>query len=155
MQAVNPMQVVNPMSDPAKAGFKLGVFSANADGQGPAAAVILRIKADGSQIYEPVAQFDQAQQKFVTAPIDMRQETDQIFLLLFGTGISNISSLTGVSTKLAHFDTPVLYAGSQGGYAGLDQINLPISRNLVGYGEIDVSVTVDGKTSNLVKISLR
>ena len=31
MQAVNPMQVVNPMSDPAKAGFKLGVFSANAD----------------------------------------------------------------------------------------------------------------------------
>lgn len=132
-----------------------GLFSANADGQGPAAAVILRIKADGSQTYEPVAQFDQAQQKFVTAPIDMRQETDQIFLLLFGTGISNISSLTGVSAKLAHFDTPVLYAGSQGGYAGLDQINLPISRNLVGYGEIDVSVTVDGKTSNLVKISLR
>ena len=31
MQAVNPMQVVNPMSDPTRAGFKLGVFSANAD----------------------------------------------------------------------------------------------------------------------------
>ncbi len=31
MLAVNTTQVVNPMSDPAKNGFKLGVFSANAD----------------------------------------------------------------------------------------------------------------------------
>jgi uncharacterized protein (TIGR03437 family) len=37
-----------------------GLFSANADGQGVAAAVVLRIKADGSQIYEPVSVFDSA-----------------------------------------------------------------------------------------------
>ena len=31
MQAANPKTVANPMSDPARAGFKLGVFSSNAD----------------------------------------------------------------------------------------------------------------------------
>src|SRR5262249_34474557 len=42
-----------------------GLFSANANGQGVAAAVALRIKADGSQTFEAVAQFDQTQNRFI------------------------------------------------------------------------------------------
>ena len=32
-----------------------GLFTANSSGQGVAAGVALRVKADGSQIYEPIA----------------------------------------------------------------------------------------------------
>ncbi|MGH7187514.1 MAG: hypothetical protein ACREIB_14700, partial [Pseudomonadota bacterium] len=53
-----------------------GLFSANASGQGVAAAVALRIKADGAQSFEPVARFDAAQNKFVTMPIDLGPESD-------------------------------------------------------------------------------
>ena len=45
-----------------------GLFSANASGQGVAAAVALRVKADGSQSFEPVARFDQANNRFVAVP---------------------------------------------------------------------------------------
>src|SRR5262249_13474240 len=42
-----------------------GLFSANANGQGVGAAVALRVKADGSQSYEPVARYDASQNRFV------------------------------------------------------------------------------------------
>jgi hypothetical protein len=42
----------------------------------------LRIKADGSQSYEPVAQFDTAQKDFVPPPLDLGPETNQVYLVL-------------------------------------------------------------------------
>src|SRR5262249_60833289 len=68
-----------------------GLFTASADGQGLAAAVALRIKNDGSQIYEPVVIFDQSQNKFVALPIalgpDLGTASGQAVLILFWTGI--------------------------------------------------------------------
>jgi uncharacterized protein (TIGR03437 family) len=49
----------------------------------------------------------------------------------------------------------VLYAGSQIQYPGLDQINVPVPATLAGSGEVDVSVTVDGRTANTVRIAIR
>ncbi len=51
-------------------------FAAHGNGQGVAAALALRIKADGSQSYELVAQFDAAQNRFVARPLDLGPETD-------------------------------------------------------------------------------
>jgi len=45
-----------------------GLFAANGDGQSVAAGVALRIKADGSQSFEPIARFDPGQNRFVAAP---------------------------------------------------------------------------------------
>ncbi|MGH9840109.1 MAG: kelch repeat-containing protein, partial [Blastocatellia bacterium] len=61
------------------------LFTANGNGQGVAAALALHIKADGSQQLEPVAQFDAAQNRFVARPLDLGPETDQVYLVLFGT----------------------------------------------------------------------
>src|SRR5262249_50321030 len=61
------------------------LFTANGSGQGVAAALALRVKADGSQRYEAVAQFDPAQKKLVSLPLDLGPESDQVYLLLFGT----------------------------------------------------------------------
>jgi uncharacterized protein (TIGR03437 family) len=131
-----------------------GLFTANASGQGLAAAVVLRIKADGAQVYEPVARFDSAQNRFVATPIDLSNPSDQVFLLLFGTGIRNRSSLASVSVKIGGVDAEALYAGAQGGFVGLDQVNARLPRSLSGRGEVDVVLTVDGKTANIVRIGI-
>ena len=50
-------------------------------------------------------------------------------------------------------EVPVLFAGAQGGFAGLDQVNIgPLPRSLAGAGEINVVVTAAGTTSNTVTI---
>jgi uncharacterized protein (TIGR03437 family) len=45
----------------------------------------------------------------------------------------------------------VLFAGAQGFFAGLDQVNA----RLIGWGEVEVVLTVDGKAANAVRINVR
>lgn len=132
-----------------------GLFGANADGQGAPAAVLLRVAADGSQRTEPVAHFDPAQQRFVPTAIDLGPEGEQIFLILFGTGLRNRSTLAAVKVKIGGIDAPVLYAGPQGSFVGLDQINVSIPRSLAGRGETEIVVTADGRMANPLKISIK
>ncbi|HKC87932.1 MAG TPA: FG-GAP-like repeat-containing protein [Blastocatellia bacterium] len=132
-----------------------GLFSANADGQGVAAALALRIRQDGSQTYEPVAVFDQSQNKFVTLPIDLGPSTDQVFLILFGTGIRNRNPLSTAIARIGGENAVVSYAGAQGFFVALDQVNVLLSRSLAGRGEVGIELTVDGKTTNQVRINMK
>ncbi len=132
-----------------------GLFTANASGQGVAAAVVLRVKADGAQVYEPVARFDQAQGRFVSVPIDVSDPNEQVFLLLFGTGFRKNSGIANVNVKIGGENVEALFAGAQGDLAGLDQLNLRVPRSLMGRGEIDVVFTVDGKTANTVRVNIK
>ncbi|MGH9937631.1 MAG: hypothetical protein ACREAM_15390, partial [Blastocatellia bacterium] len=47
------------------------LFAANASGQGVAVAIALRIRSDGTQSIEPIAEFDAVQNRFVPRPIDL------------------------------------------------------------------------------------
>jgi uncharacterized protein (TIGR03437 family) len=132
-----------------------GLFAANADGQGVAAAVVLRVKPDGSQSFEPVARLDPSTNKYVAAPIDLGAADDQVFLLLFGTGFRNRSGLPAVKVKIGDADAEALYAGPQGALAGLDQANVRLPRSLMGRGEVDLVVTVDSKTANTMRINIK
>ncbi len=131
-----------------------GLFSATASGQGPAAAVVLRLKADGSQSFEPVSAINE-QNAIVTVPIDLGAESDQVFLLLFGTGFRFNTGLAAVSARIGGLNAEVLFAGAQGDLAGLDQSNIRIPRSLGGRGEVDVALTINGKVSNLVRINIK
>ncbi len=132
-----------------------GLFSANASGQGVAAAVALRVKSDGSQVTELVAQWDAAQGRFVAVPLDVSPENEQVVLILFGTGIRYRSALSSVSARIGGTDAQVLYAGAQGDFIGLDQINVNIPRSLAGRGEVDIVLMADGKPANTVKAHIR
>ncbi|NOT62002.1 MAG: hypothetical protein HOP19_17445 [Acidobacteria bacterium] len=128
-----------------------GLFAANGDGQGVAAAVALRVKANGTLTYEAIARFDTAQNKFVPSAIDLGEATDQLFLSLYGTGTRGRS----VTASIGGVNAEVLYAGKQGDFVGLDQLNLRIPRSLIGRGEVNVAVTVDGLAANIVTVSIR
>jgi len=136
-----------------------GLFSANATGQGVAAAVALRVKADGSQIFEPISQLDATGQQFVVRPIDLGldqgQSSDQVFLILFGTGIRHRNRLGVAEALIGNTSVKVAFAGDQGTFAGLDQVNLLLPRSLIGKGELDLLLKIDGKTTNAVKISIK
>jgi len=47
------------------------------------------------------------------------------------------------------------FAGAQGDFIALDQANVLIPRSLAGRGEVDVVLTVDGRTTNVVKVSIK
>lgn len=132
-----------------------GLFTANANGQGVPAAVALRIKADGSQSYEPVAEFSAAQNRFVPRPLDLGAPGERVFLLLFGTGIRGRSSLDAVSIKVGDQDANVSFAGAQGGFAGLDQINVELPASLRGRGEVSVNCAISGRQANTVTLSIK
>lgn len=136
-----------------------GLFAANANGQGVAAAVALRIKANGAQSFEPVARFDSTLNRFVAAPIDLGPDlgnaSDQVFLVLYGTGLRFRSALSAVSCAIGGVNSEVLFADAAPGFVGLDQVNTRAPRSLAGRGEVDVALVIDGKAANTVRVSIR
>jgi uncharacterized protein (TIGR03437 family) len=131
-----------------------GLFTANASGRGLAAAQALRVRG-GTQTFEPIARFDPAQNQFVAVPIDLGPETDQVFLVVYGTGFRFRSSLGAVAATIGGTAAQVTFAGPQGTFVGLDQGNILLPRSLIGRGEVDVVLTVDGQAANTVRISIR
>lgn len=132
-----------------------GLFSANADGVGPAAMSVLRVRADGSQSYERAIQFDSIRNAYVALPIDLTAAGEDVYLLLFGTGLRYRSSLGNVRVTIGGVPAETLYAGAQGAFPGLDQINVRVPRSLSGRGLVDIIVEVDSKPANRVNAYFR
>jgi len=132
-----------------------GLFTANASGRGVGAAVALRVRPNGAQTYESVARFDPAQNIFVPVPIDLGPEGDQVFLILYGTGIRYHSGLANVTITIGGVAVGALYAGPVTGLEGLDQVNALLPRSLMGRGEVEVVLTVDGKVANIARVSVK
>ncbi|MDQ3012698.1 MAG: hypothetical protein M3X11_18560 [Acidobacteriota bacterium] len=116
---------------------------------------LLRVKANGVQTFEPVARFDQTQNRLVAVPIDLGNPSDQVFLILNGTGFRNRSALSGVIVSLGGVNSEVTFAGAQRSFAGLDQANGLVPRSLAGRGEVEVALTVDSKAANTVKVTIK
>ncbi len=132
-----------------------GLFTANADGRGVAAAVIVRVRSGNVQSYEPVARLDEASGKFVAAQIDLGPGSDFVYLALFGTGWRKTASLSTVTVVIGGVPSQVEYAGKQPTIDGMDQINVLLSRELIGKGGAVVDVRIDGNLANLVLISIK
>ena len=126
------------------------LFSAAASGQGPAAALAVRVEADGRQT--PVRVFAcSASLICSTEEVDVR--SGAVYLSLFGTGIRHRAA-PNVAVTIGGRPVPVLYAGPQMEFAGLDQINVRLTPDLRALGRADVVVTADGIASNAVQIEI-
>jgi uncharacterized protein (TIGR03437 family) len=126
-----------------------GLFTANSNGRGVPAAYILRVKPGGATSNEAVATFNGTE--FVPVDINLGPAGDQIFLILFGTGIR----FTNPGQVMASIDGapfPVAFAGPQGAFVGEDQVNLLIPRSLAGHGPSSLILNVEGKPSNTVNL---
>ena len=129
------------------------IFTANGNGQGVAAALIQRVKSDGTVTYENVATYDQGTKQFVASPIVFGGDT--LYLLLYGTGFDKGSGASGTTVLIGTASEQVLYSAWPGQYAGEDQINVVLPDSLAGAGPVTVSTTVDGLTANNVTITFQ
>jgi len=130
-----------------------GLFAANGSGKGVAAALAVRASASGAQV--PVAVFQCGSAGCSSVPMDLGAATDILVVELYGTGIRGRSSLSNVVAQIGGVPATVAYAGAQGQYAGLDQVNVYVPRSLAGAGEVPVVLTVDGVTANVVTVNIK
>ncbi|MCZ2153823.1 MAG: hypothetical protein LC114_07980 [Bryobacterales bacterium] len=126
-----------------------GLFSANSRGSGPPAGYYMRVRGS-----------EQVRGEFVNCPegrectlipIESTDPTEEIFLVLFGTGFRN----TPYVKPQVHMGGMVVeadYFGAHRDFAGLDQINVKVPRALLGKGALPVFVTHGAKTSNTLTV---
>jgi len=128
-----------------------GIFTANAGGTGVPAAVALRVSGQ-AQIFEPI--FTIENNVPVATPIDLGPESDQVYLILFGTGFRGASPQM-FSVTVGGTAVPAAFAPTAE-FVGLDQCNVgPLPRSLLMRGEVDVVLMANGKTANTVKINIK
>ncbi len=74
-------------------------------------------------------------------------------VMLFGTGFRFASTAMTMSIGGTAV-TPMGFA-AQSQFFGLDQANVQIPAGMAGRGDVDLTLTVDGKTSNVVKLKIK
>ena len=121
------------------------LFPVNAPGL--AAAYVLR---SVSQQVTTVYQIEGG--KVVAQPVSAGTSADPAYLVLVG---SCLGSATSATVTIGGVSTTVSYAGTQLTYKGLDQYNILIPASLAGRGSVDVVVTVAGKPSNVVNVTIQ
>jgi uncharacterized protein (TIGR03437 family) len=141
------------------------LFTANADGQGVPAGVLLRIRANGQQVFEPLARFEGG--RFVPIQIT-RGAGERLFLVFYGTALRGAGDTDGnpangsaesVQVTINGVIAPVVFAGAAPGFAGLDQLNVELPANARG-ANLSVSVKInngEGKVlpANTVTLSVQ
>ena len=115
-----------------------GLFTSNASGTGAPAAVVTK---DGVN-FTPAGNPDGSP--------NLVDAGD--YLVLFGTGFRRASA-AAIKITIGGKDAPVLFAGAQGGFAGLDQMNTQIPTGISGV--VDLVVSINGRVANVVKTRVR
>ncbi len=129
------------------------LFTVNADNL--TAMNVIRVNQNGAQTFESIYQTDQNGN--VTAlPIDFGSATDTVYMSLYGTGIRNFQGAVSATT----YNAPVTYAGPQGTYTGLDQVNIQLPRTLATANgatpyTLTLQLDVDGQMSNPVTLLIQ
>jgi uncharacterized protein (TIGR03437 family) len=122
-----------------------GLFTATQNGQGPAAA-----QAVNNQGYVHTYRCT-APASCSPAPIDVNAYPH---LTLYGTGIRG-ATRANISVKIGNVEARVTFAGAQGQYAGLDQVNVDLPASLKGRGQLVVTITANGQSSNMGELAFQ
>lgn len=130
-----------------------GLFSANGDGRGVAAASAFRVARDGTVTPLDASLYDSSLERNVPLPLDLGLMSDRLYLRLYGTGMRGASGATLATIRgryvLVQSSRPSLRAH------GVDEVVIgPVPRALSGR-ESEVVVIVDGRKSNPVTIALK
>ena len=129
-----------------------GLYSANCNGAGVAAAVAER-KGPTETVRLPVFTCeDRVPESCLSTPIAVGTSSGPVTLSLFGTGIRGATSLQAF---VAGQSVPVLAFGAESEYEGLDRVDISLPSSLAGLGEASVYLDADGEVSNMVTVNIK
>ena len=132
------------------------LFTADSSGAGvPAANALAYASGITAPQVSPVYNCGGSPVVCTAVPIDVSAPATSVYLELFGTGIRGRSSLSGVSVTVSGLAQQVTYAGAQGSYQGLDQVNVLLNPSLAGSGQVTLQLTVDGVLANPVTVNIQ
>ena len=127
-----------------------GIFTMNGAGQGVPAALIY------PGTFSPVPAFAFINGLYVPAPIDLCATADEVVLVVFLTGVGRAADPKSLRVVIGNRSLPLVYAGKQGEFAGLDQFNLVLPPELANRGLNSLALTAPGNiSSNLVDLDSR
>ena len=130
-------------------------FSLAGNGSGLAAASAIITNAGNPRLQFPLPLFDCSSSPCRALPINVGIDTP-VFLTLYGTGIRHHGgSPDDVLVTINGVSVPVLYAGPQPDFAGLDQINVPLLLSLRGSGMANVVLKVNQHQANIVTVDIQ
>ncbi len=133
-----------------------GLFSAGATGLGAALGDILHVAPDGTVTQTaPLSSCSGTPVVCTSVPVIFDSAAEKIFLVFYGTGISGVSSIADVTMTIGNIPVNVAYAGAQGQFAGLDQVNVELPRSLVGAGQTTMQLTVAGENANQLDLLIQ
>jgi uncharacterized protein (TIGR03437 family) len=128
------------------------LFSADRQGSGVALGELLRI-GDAGGDPAPLATYDEKANQWLPTPVEIGNEGDLVYLILYGTGLRYRSDMQSVKVTIGESPTPALSIGASSIMPGLDQLTVgPLPGALRGRGFIEILVEVDRKASNRVMI---
>lgn len=131
------------------------LFSSDSSGKGAAAAVVITVGPDKTVTTSLTSGCTVLPLVCKPIPIDLGPPGTEVFLSFYGTGIRGGRGVPGVSVLVGGQELAVTYAGAQASFPGLDQVNVQLSRSLIGKGEVDVRLTIDGIAANPLRISIK
>lgn len=111
-----------------------------------ASATYLRINSQG--VRSEGLLFDPATQQDTGVPA---VAGDQIYLILYGTGLRGGSA----TATVGDISVPVAGPVAQGQYQGLDQINLGPLPLRIGYGQKQIVIRQGDDVANIVTVTFR
>ena len=129
-----------------------GLYSANSDGAGVAAANAVTVSASEETLRTVSTCNPPALRSCLPAPLSIVPTFGTFYIELFGTGIRGASS---VQCFVAGQSVPVLFAGGTSSFGGLDQVNISIPQTLAGTGDVRVYLVADGVASNVVVLNFQ
>jgi uncharacterized protein (TIGR03437 family) len=146
------MQIVSGDGTVSESAVQIATVSPGlfADGQ-LALGDFIQVNAQGQQTAQNLVQLSSGQ--IEATPINLAASADPTYLVLYGTGIHN-APLSQVSVVIGGVTVAPAYAGMQGTFAGLDQVNVPIPSSLAGAGSVAVTVMAGGVASNMVYVTI-
>ncbi|MGJ5816304.1 FG-GAP-like repeat-containing protein [Paludibaculum fermentans] len=130
-----------------------GLYSVNA-ATGLAQGYLVRVDPDGTQTALEFTTTNPDTGAQDPVAIDLGPDGTQVFLVLYGTGLRFVSAPeAGTVTVGGEASAPAIAANP--GYPGLDEMRFLLPRTLAGRGDVDIAVTLDGATSNTVKVRVQ
>ena len=129
-----------------------GLFSANGNGQGVAAATAARVTRDGTRTPLEVSRYDPELKRYVPVPLDIRADFSPVYLTLYGTGTLGSGRPPGVLIQNRH--VTVQSAEPSSVFPGVEELVVGPIRRSIRDREIEIIAIVDGQLSNAVTIAL-